>query len=42
MPGSMWTGMPHGFAGSVGKLKAAAKTLDAIGTLLAARRQASA
>ena len=21
MPGSMWTGMPHGFAGSVGKLK---------------------
>ena len=25
MPGSMWTGMPHGFAGSVGKLKAAAQ-----------------
>jgi hypothetical protein len=25
----VWTGMPHGYAGSVGKLKAAAQTLDA-------------
>jgi monoterpene epsilon-lactone hydrolase len=38
----VWTGMPHGFAGGVGRLKAAARTLDAIGTFLAVRRQASA
>jgi cytochrome b subunit of formate dehydrogenase len=41
MPGLMcgwgchvWMGMSHGFAGSVGKLKAAAQALDAIGTFL--------
>jgi epsilon-lactone hydrolase len=38
----VWTGMPHGFAGGVGRSKAAAQTLDAIGTFLAVRRQASA
>jgi epsilon-lactone hydrolase len=38
----VWTGMPHGYAGSVGKLKAAAQTLDAMGTFLAERRQAGA
>ena len=38
----VWMGMPHGFAGGVGRLKAAARTLDAIGTFLAVRRQASA
>jgi epsilon-lactone hydrolase len=36
------TGMPHGYAGSVGKLKAAAQTLDAMGMFLAERRQAGA
>jgi hypothetical protein len=30
-------GTPHGFAGSVGKLKAAAQTLDPIGAYLAER-----
>jgi acetyl esterase/lipase len=30
----VWMGMSHGFAGSVGKLKAAAQALDAIGTFL--------
>jgi hypothetical protein len=34
--------MPHGFAGSVGRLKPAVQTLDAIGTFLAERRQAGA
>jgi epsilon-lactone hydrolase len=38
----VWTGMPHGFAGSVGKLKAAAQALDAIGAFLAERWQAGA
>jgi monoterpene epsilon-lactone hydrolase len=38
----VWMGMPHGFAGGVGRSKAAAQTLDAIGTFLAVRRQASA
>jgi epsilon-lactone hydrolase len=38
----VWTGMHHGYAGSVGKLKAAAQTLDAMGTFLAERRQAVA
>jgi monoterpene epsilon-lactone hydrolase len=33
-------GMPHGFPGSIGKLKAAAQALDAIGTFLVERRQA--
>jgi acetyl esterase/lipase len=27
----VWMGMPHGFPGSIGKLKAAAQALDAIG-----------
>jgi monoterpene epsilon-lactone hydrolase len=30
----VWTGMAHGFAGSVGKLKASAQALDAIGMFL--------
>jgi monoterpene epsilon-lactone hydrolase len=30
----VWMGMAHGFAGSVGKLKASAQALDAIGTFL--------
>src|ERR1700724_3510383 len=30
----VWMGMPHGFPGSIGKLKAAAQALDAIGTFL--------
>jgi monoterpene epsilon-lactone hydrolase len=38
----VWMGMPHGFAGGVGRSKAAAQTLDAIGTFLAVRRQTSA
>ncbi|MGB2663363.1 MAG: alpha/beta hydrolase [Candidatus Acidiferrum sp.] len=33
----VWEGMPHGFVGSVGKLAAAAKALDAVGELLAQR-----
>jgi acetyl esterase/lipase len=36
----VWMGMPHGFPGSVGKLKAAAQALDAIGTFLVERWQA--
>jgi epsilon-lactone hydrolase len=38
----LWMGMPHGFAGSIGKLKAAAQALDAIGAFLAERLQAQA
>jgi monoterpene epsilon-lactone hydrolase len=38
----VWMGMPHGFAGSIGKLKAAAQALDAIGAFLAERLQARA
>jgi len=30
----VWTGMPHGFVASIGKLKAAAQALDAIGMFL--------
>ncbi|SAL26947.1 hydrolase [Caballeronia choica] len=30
----VWMGMPHGFAGSVGKLTASAKALDALGVFL--------
>jgi epsilon-lactone hydrolase len=30
----VWMGMPHGFQGSVGKLRAAAQSLDAIGAFL--------
>ena len=33
----VWLGMPHGFQGSVGRLKAAALSLDAIGSFLAER-----
>jgi monoterpene epsilon-lactone hydrolase len=36
----VWMGMPHGFPASIGKLKAAALALDAIGTFLVERRQA--
>jgi monoterpene epsilon-lactone hydrolase len=36
----VWMGMPHGFAGSVGRLKASAQALDAVGTFLVERRQA--
>src|ERR1700726_4120265 len=32
-----WMGMPHGFPGSIGRLKAAAQALDAIGAFLTAR-----
>ena len=31
----VWTGMAHGFAGSVGRLKASAQALDALGSFLA-------
>jgi len=33
----VWTGMPHGFPASIGKFKAAAKSLDAVGTFLTDR-----
>ena len=33
----VWMGMPHGFPASVGKLKAAAQALDAIGAFLTER-----
>jgi epsilon-lactone hydrolase len=33
----VWTGMPHGFVASIGKLKAAAQALDAIGMFLTER-----
>jgi acetyl esterase/lipase len=33
----VWTGMPHGFVVSVGKLKAASLALDAIGAFFAQR-----
>jgi monoterpene epsilon-lactone hydrolase len=38
----VWMGMPHGFPASIGRLKAAAPVLDAIGAFLAARLQARA
>ena len=38
----LWMGMPHGFPGSVGKLKAAAPSLNAIGAFLADRLQKQA
>jgi epsilon-lactone hydrolase len=37
----VWMGMPHGFPGSIGRLKAAAQALDAIGIFLAERLHAS-
>jgi monoterpene epsilon-lactone hydrolase len=36
----VWIGMPHGFAGSIGKLRAAARALDAVGAFLAERLRA--
>ncbi len=38
----VWMGMPHGFPGSIGRLKAAAQALDVIGAFLAERLQAHA
>jgi len=38
----VWMGMPHGFPGSIGRLKAAAHALDAIGAFLAERLHAHA
>ena len=38
----VWMGMPHGFPASIGRLKAAAQALDAIGPFLAERLQAHA
>jgi monoterpene epsilon-lactone hydrolase len=38
----VWMGMPHGFPASIGKLKAAAPALDALGAFLAERLQAHA
>jgi monoterpene epsilon-lactone hydrolase len=38
----VWIGMPHRFAGSIGKLKAAAQALDAVGAFLTERLQAHA
>jgi acetyl esterase/lipase len=38
----VWMGMPHGFPASVGRLKAAAQALDAIGLFLAERIRAGA
>jgi epsilon-lactone hydrolase len=36
----VWMGMPHGFPGSIGRLKAAAQALDAVGAFLAERLNA--
>jgi monoterpene epsilon-lactone hydrolase len=38
----VWMGMPHGFPGSIGKLKAAAQALDAVGAFLTDRLGAHA
>jgi monoterpene epsilon-lactone hydrolase len=38
----VWMGMPHGFPGSIGKLKAAAGALDLVGAFLADRLKAHA
>ena len=38
----VWMGMPHGFPARIGRLKAAAQALDAIGAFLAERLQAHA
>jgi monoterpene epsilon-lactone hydrolase len=37
----VWMGMPHGFPSSVGMVKASTRALDAMGTFLAARFEAS-
>jgi len=36
----IWMGMPHGFVAGIGRLKAAAQALDAIGGFLRPRLQA--
>lgn len=36
----VWMGMPHGFAGGIGELKAASQALDAVGTFLTEKLQA--
>ena len=38
----VWMGMPHGFTGSIGRLKASAQALDAIGTFLTEKLLADA
>ena len=38
----VWMGMPHGFPGSIGRLKAAAQSLDVIGAFLSERLKAHA
>jgi epsilon-lactone hydrolase len=38
----IWMGMPHGFAGNIGSLKASAQALDAIGIFLMKKLQAAA
>jgi monoterpene epsilon-lactone hydrolase len=38
----VWMGMPHGFPASIGRLKAAAQALDAVGAFLTERLQAHA
>jgi monoterpene epsilon-lactone hydrolase len=38
----VWMGLPHGFPGSIGRLKGAAQALDAIGAFLAERLQVHA
>ncbi|SMG23750.1 alpha/beta hydrolase [Paraburkholderia susongensis] len=38
----VWLGMPHGFAGSIGRLKASAQALDAIGMFLTEQLLAAA
>jgi acetyl esterase/lipase len=35
----VWTGMHHGFHGSIGRLKASARALDAMGAFLTAKLQ---
>jgi monoterpene epsilon-lactone hydrolase len=37
----VWMGMPHGFAANIGKVKASAQALDAMGTFLAEKFRAS-
>lgn len=37
----VWIGMPHGFQASIGNFKAAAQSLDAIGTFLTERFHAN-
>jgi monoterpene epsilon-lactone hydrolase len=36
----VWMGMPHGFVGSIGRLKAAAQALDSVGVFLSGRLRA--